>query len=57
MIRLRFGRYDLAFKTDDEGRPVLLFMGKADANGHINGERFVRNLQAGKDQWDNKGKV
>ncbi|MEQ7801872.1 hypothetical protein ABDJ41_18900 [Pedobacter sp. ASV1-7] len=27
MIELRSGRYDLAFKTDDQGWPILLFMG------------------------------
>jgi hypothetical protein len=57
LIKQRFGRYDLAFNTDDQGRPVLLFIGKADENGIIKGERFVRQLQAGKDHWDNKGKV
>jgi len=63
MIHKRFGRYDLAFKTDDQGRPVLLFMGKADADGQIKGEHFARRLQIDndgkiiKDHWDNKGKV
>lgn len=57
MISQRFGRYDLAFKTDGQGRPTLLFIGKADKEGHIKGERFVRNLQNGKDHWDNKGKA
>jgi hypothetical protein len=61
MIHQRFGRYDLAFKTDDRGRPVLLFMGKADEDGIIKGERFARRLQTDKDgkvikdHWDNKG--
>ena len=57
MIRQRFGRYDLVFKTDEEGRPILLFIGQAAADGTIKGVRFVRQLQAGKDHWDNKGKV
>ena len=57
MIRQRFGRYDLAFKTDNQGCPILLFIGKADEHGNIKGERFVRNLQDGKDHWDNKGKT
>lgn len=56
-INQRFGRYDLAYKTDEQGRPILLFIGKMDGSGHIKGERFVRILQAGKDHWDNKGKV
>lgn len=63
MIRRRFGRYDLVFKTDEQGRPVLLYMGKADEHGTIKGERFARRLQTdkdgriAKDHWDNKGKV
>jgi hypothetical protein len=63
MIHRCFGRYDLAFRTDDEGRPVLLFIGKADGDGNIKGESFARRLQTDqdgrviKDHWDNKGKV
>jgi hypothetical protein len=63
LIHERFGRYDLAFKTDELGRPVLLFMGRADADGKIKGERFTRNLitdkdgRIVKDHWDNKGKT
>jgi hypothetical protein len=63
LISQRFGRYDLAFKTDEQGRPILLFLGKANAEGKIKGECFVRRLQADKDgqiikdHWDNKGKT
>jgi hypothetical protein len=62
-IQTTFKRYDIAFKTDEEGRPVLLFMGKAGDDGKIKGERFARRLVFGengeiiKDHWDNKGKV
>ena len=55
--------YDLAFKTDSEGRPVLLFLGKKQENGQIKGERFARRYKtdAGgiviKDHWDHKGKA
>lgn len=63
MIERSMGRYDLAFKTDELGRPVLLFLGKANENGRIKGERFARRLVADaagniiKDHWDNKGKI
>jgi hypothetical protein len=63
MIYKPFGRYDLAFMTDDQGRPVLLFIGKAGEDGKIKGERFARRLQTDndgkiiKDHWDNKGKT
>jgi len=63
MIHQHFGRYDLAFKTDDQGRPILLYIGQADEHGIIKGEQFSRRLQIDKegkvikDHWDNKGKV
>jgi hypothetical protein len=63
MIETNFHRYDLAIKTDEAGRPVLLFIGKKDANGQIRGTRFIRRLLTNKegvvvkDHWDNKGNV
>jgi hypothetical protein len=63
VVEMKFGRYDLAFKTDELGRPVLLFMGKKDPSGMIRGERFARRIVKGadgaliKDHWDNKGKI
>ena len=63
MIERQMGRYDMAFKTDDKGRPILLFLGKADEQGKIKGERFSRRLLTDdegnviKDHWDNKGKI
>jgi hypothetical protein len=58
-----FQRYDLTIKTDDAGRPVLLFIGKRDTQGKIKGTRFARRLVTDnasmviRDHWDNKGKV
>jgi hypothetical protein len=63
MVETTFSRYDLAFKTDDKGRPVLLFIGRKDAQGKIKGERFSRRLLSDdsgniiKDHWDSKGKI
>jgi hypothetical protein len=62
-IEKRFQRYDLGFKTDAEGNPVLLFMGIKDATGHIRGRRYARRLLKDvngntiKDHWDDKGTV
>lgn len=62
-VEKRFLRYDLAFKTDAEGNPVLLFMGTKDATGQIRGRRYARRLlkdangQVIKDHWDDKGTV
>lgn len=53
---------DIAFKTDNEGRPVLLFIGKKIAPGKIRGERYVRSMITTsegklKDHWEKKGKA
>lgn len=63
MIHTTFGRYDIALKTDDDGNAVMLFIGKADNEGKIKGNRFsrvqVKNSEGKiiKDHWDHKGKV
>ncbi|MCD8738994.1 hypothetical protein LT679_00140 [Mucilaginibacter roseus] len=62
MVEKRFKRYDIAFKTDGYGRPILLFFGEKDERGHIKGERFARRLITApdgtviKDHWENKGR-
>ena len=63
MVELTFKRYDLAFKTDEKGRAILLFMGKKKENGQIAGERYARRLKENnegviiKDHWEHKGKA
>ncbi|MDB5242470.1 MAG: hypothetical protein JWP57_3095 [Spirosoma sp.] len=63
LVSFRFGRYDVATKTDEEGNPVLLFIGQADERGIIKGDQFTRKLLKDangvviKDHWDYKGKV
>lgn len=63
LVAFRFGRYDVATKTDEEGNPVLVFIGKADERGIIKGDQFTRRLLKDatgavvKDHWDHKGKV
>ena len=63
MVEIKFKRYDLAFKTDPEGRPILLFLGQRNESGKIKGERFARRLiidgegKTVKDHWDHKGKA
>lgn len=63
MIDMSVKGYDLSFKTDGEGNPVLLFLGKTNARGQIKGERFARTLKKDregnviKDHWDLKGKA
>lgn len=63
MIHERFERYDISFKTDEDGNPILLFIGSRKENGMIAGEYFFRVLIREKngivikDHWDCKGKV
>jgi hypothetical protein len=64
MLEFKFKRYDLAIKTDQKGRAILLFMGEKDpVTSKIKGHRYARRLledQDGKllkDHWDNKGKA
>lgn len=63
MINMRFKGNDVTFKTDTEGNPVLLFIGKRDETGNIKGDRFSRTLKRDesgaiiKDHWDLKGKA
>ena len=62
LIETTFGNYDLAFKTNEEGLPILLFLGKRQADGRIKGDRFARRLvkqndQIVRDHWDHKGKA
>jgi len=63
LVETTFKRYDLAFKTDEEGRPILLFLGKRDEHGVIKGERYARRLKVDpngkiiKDHWEHKGKA
>lgn len=62
-VEMKFKRYDIAFKTDEKGRPILLFIGEKDDNGKIKGERYARRLVENtegivlKDHWDHKGKA
>jgi hypothetical protein len=63
LVELKFSRYDLAIKTDEDGLPILLFMGKKIESGQIVGERYARRLKYDdqgnkiKDHWEHKGKA
>jgi hypothetical protein len=63
LIDMKFNGKDLTFKTDVEGDPVVLFIGRMQGDGKIKGERFVRTLKKDrqgiiiKDHWDLKGKA
>jgi hypothetical protein len=62
-IETRFQRYDLAFKTDRDGLPIVAYLGQKDRKGNICGERFTRRLKQLlngtiiKEHWEHKGAV
>ncbi|ACU62460.1 hypothetical protein [Chitinophaga pinensis] len=63
MVDMEFRGNDLSFKTDEEGNPILLFIGKRAADGNVRGERYARTLKYDregnriKDHWELKGKA
>lgn len=63
LVEKPFKKYHMAFKTDDMGRPVLLFLGHKELDGRIKGERFSRRFKINKegkiikDHWEHKGKA
>ena len=63
MVGMKFRGKDLTFKTDEEGNPIVLFIGKALPDGRIKGDRYARRLLRNaegiliKDHWDLKGKA
>ena len=63
LIEQRFGRYDMAFRTDEKGQLILLFIWSKDENEKIKGESYAQSLVLGKDRattkdhWDHKGKA
>ena len=62
-VEMKFRGNDIAFKTDENGNPVLLFIGKVNEDGKIKGNRYARVLKYDnkgnkiKDHWDLKGKA
>ena len=62
MIDMRFKGNDVSFKTDEDGNPVLLFIGTRNKDGNIKGDRYARTLKKDKegkifkDHWELKGK-
>jgi len=63
MVEMKFKGYDVAFKTDEDGNAILMFIGKKTEQGTIKGERYARTLKKDregkvfKDHWEMKGKA
>ncbi|MGY3213554.1 hypothetical protein [Mucilaginibacter sp. HD30] len=61
-LEFQLDRTDVVLKTDGEGRPVLLFVGRKGEDGNVKGDRFARTLKklpngTFKDHWENKGEA
>jgi hypothetical protein len=63
MVDMQYKGNSLRFKTDADGNPIVLFIGRLLANGKIKGERYARTLKRDmngvliKDHWELKGKA
>lgn len=63
IVNMKYRGNDIAFKTDEKGNPVLLFIGRMNEQGIIKGERYARTLKYDregkviKDHWELKGKA
>jgi hypothetical protein len=63
LISMKYKGNDIAFKTDVDGNPVLLFIGRKTNDDKIKGERYKRTLKIDllgtivKDHWELKGKA
>jgi hypothetical protein len=63
LVYLTFRGNDIAVQTDNNGNPIVAFIGKRMDDGKIRGQRYTRTLKASpdgriiKDHWDLKGKV
>ena len=62
-VSIKYRGNDLVMKTNDDGFPVMIFIGKKDNHGIIKGNRYCRVIkmdkkgQVIKDHWDMKGKA
>lgn len=62
-IPLRFRNNDLVIRTDKEGNAIQVFIGKANDEGRVKGERYSRTIikdregRLIKDHWECKGKA
>lgn len=63
MVPMRYRNLDLILKIDKEGNAVQLFIGKANEEGNIKGDRYSRSIikdregKVIKDYWERKGKA
>jgi hypothetical protein len=61
--QFRYRTNDIVVQSDDEGNAIRVFIGKADEDGTIKGDRYSRTLKKDregkiiKDHWERKGRA
>jgi len=61
--RFRYRANDVVVQTDAEGNAIRMFIGKANQEGKIKGDRYSRTIKKDregniiKDHWERKGKA
>jgi hypothetical protein len=61
--QFRYRTNDVVIQSDDEGNAVRMFIGKANDQGTIKGDRYSRTLKKDregniiKDHWEKKGRA
>jgi hypothetical protein len=61
--QLRYRTNDIVVQSDSEGNAIRIFIGKADEEGIVKGDRYSRTLKKDregriiKDHWERKGRA
>jgi hypothetical protein len=61
--QFRYRTNDIVVQADDEGNAIRMFIGKADEEGTVRGDRYSRTLKKDregnitKDHWERKGRA
>jgi len=62
-VEMRYRNTDMVIRTDKEGNAIQFFIGKANDEGVIKGDRYSRSIirdregRVIKDYWERKGKA
>ena len=62
-VEMRYRNNDMVIRTDKEGNAIQFFIGKANDEGVIKGDRYSRSIirdregRVIKDYWERKGKA
>lgn len=63
ITQFRYRTSDIVVQSDDEGNAIRVFIGRADQEGIVKGDRYSRTLKKDeegkiiKDHWEKKGRA